>query len=100
MGVCLGDLEITVLTFRFCGSFLVIFGYAGALRASSQNQVGEADLGFGSGNADGCARHCIRLRLHRLHCHEPHGGALCRLDDRGRVVTVILLPLQEWALSD
>ncbi len=31
-----------------------------------------------------------------LNCHEPHGGALCRLDDRGRVVTVILLPFQEW----
>ena len=31
-----------------------------------------------------------------LHCHEPHGRAPCRLDDRGRVVTVILLPFQGW----
>ena len=43
----------------------------------------------------GAEQHRITLRHLRIHRHEPHGRALGRLDDRGCVVAVILLPLDE-----
>ena len=35
------------------------------------------------------------LRFFRLHRHKPHGRALRRLDNRGRVIAVILLALEK-----
>ena len=40
-------------------------------------------------------QHGIRLRFFRLHRHKPHGRALRRLDNRGRVIAVILLALEK-----